>query len=160
MVRAIKLAAKDLKYPLNQLLSNLGAVYGDRAYTGYVFLAEDDLKVIRRNYRQSVRSSLPKAKKAVVDALVLEHFAQFETNQSLAQVVKPGYVLVDFDGISLSIRRIEQREQLDKAIAEGAERRRVEAEMAAAEAAKYRHAFLPKSVVKFFVDNFGEPKRS
>ena len=160
MVKALKLSAKDLRYPLQQLLENLAVIHNNRAYTGYVFFAESDLKELRHNYRRLVRKEFPKAKKYAIDAKVNEYFYSLSTNMSLEKVVKPGFVLVDYDGIGNSIRKLEENEREEQARKYAAERLMLEDAAARAEHAKYNHALLPRCVVKFFVDNFGEPTRS
>jgi hypothetical protein len=140
MLKCLKLAAKDLKLPLAQLLSNLGTVHGGRAYTGYVFFAESDLKQLRRNYRKTLRKEFPRAKKSGLDESTVEYFTQFMTNDALESALKPGYVLIDFDGIGNSIRQFEEFQEAEK--------------LAKELAAKPN---LLQSVKNFFIATFGAP---
>jgi hypothetical protein len=156
MLRAVKLSAKDLQLDLDALLTKLGASHEGTLYTGYVFFSEADLKTIVRNHRARIRKTLPKAPKSAIDGYLDQYLCGFETNTALGKVLKPGFVVVDREGIDQSVtkrklfikRAEDARIRLDM---EFAARRRAEAER---EAAK-----LKNRIRKFFEDTFGEPKR-
>ena len=143
MVQAVKLSRKDLQGELTRLLEKLGAVHEGRLYGGYVFFSERDLQLIRRSYRRQVRKTLPRAPKSAIDGYTDEYFQSLPTNSSLSKIVKPGFVLVDREGIDQSVTKAKNF----IARAEAA-RKAIQAE---------KDATFVGGIKKFFADNFGEP---
>lgn len=97
-MKAIKLSKKDLK-DTTVLLKKANAVVGDQAYPGAVYISKEDAALLKANLRAAIKKEFPYLKKGKVDYTLGLEWLNLGPNESLQNVIRPGYILVDTTAI-------------------------------------------------------------
>lgn len=149
--KVLRIKKSDLKKDPDQILAKVGAIDLDlkRAYPSHVHMSYQDYTELTRNLRRKVRKLLGRyaTKQSVNQAVSLE-LLQFGPSTVLGEAVRPGYVLVDTEGLQENIDR---------------DRKAIEAEAAAALDLSERRERMNQpgvlgAVRGFFEKNFGDPR--
>ena len=98
-MKVVKLRQSDLKKPVEDLLRKLGAVKGKLAFPNCVYMNTNDYKVLTRNMVLHVKKAYPNLRKNKVDYTVGMIMLNLGPNTSLGDAIKPGYVLIDEEGL-------------------------------------------------------------
>ena len=100
-MKTVKVTKNMLKMHPADLLVKLGAVDKEKkfSYPGYVFFSKEDYKELRENLRNRAKKEFPHANKRGLDSVVGMELLNYGPNESLAEAIKPGYALVDEEGI-------------------------------------------------------------
>lgn len=96
-----KLTAKMLKDPAT-LLRSVHAVTNDNAYPQHVYVCKQDYNKIVSNLRKLLKKQSPYASKRVIETTI--GFEMLNLGPNTSNGVKPGYVIVDANGIEKDIK--------------------------------------------------------
>lgn len=90
-----------LKHHPCDLLVALGAVDKDNTITfpSHVYFSKEDYRELKQNVRKQARKEFPYATKIGLDSVVGMELLNYGPNESLAHAIRPGYALVDEEGI-------------------------------------------------------------
>jgi hypothetical protein len=91
--------SRYLNMNLVDLLRKLDAVGETSTYATRVYLSHEDAAVLRRNNRRKIRSQMKYASKKAVDHAIGMDWLNHGPNTSLGKSIRPGWALVDDDGI-------------------------------------------------------------
>jgi hypothetical protein len=108
-LKAVKIRKTDLKKTPEDFLRKVGAVNEElkRAYPEHVFMAKEDYALLKKNLARKYRKEIPYISKRRLQNSVGMHLLNCGPSEILDEGVRPGYVLVDVEGIKL-------QEQLDR----------------------------------------------
>ena len=100
-MKTVKITKKMLKMHPQDLLVELGAVNLEKkqAYPQHVYFSGVDYKQLRQNLNKSARKQYPWLLKKGLDRAVGMELLNYGPNESLAEAIKPGWALVDEEGI-------------------------------------------------------------
>ena len=100
-----KLKAKHYK-DLSSLLIDVGAVdtKTNSAFPSHVYSSKEDIKRMTREITKAFKKEYPYLRSEKIRVSVAMHMLNLSPNESLAQAVKPGFVLVDDNAIALELK--------------------------------------------------------
>ncbi len=100
-MKTVKVTKKMLKLHPQDLLIKLGAanVEKRRAYPQHVYFSKADYKELRANVQKMAKKEYPYSSKKGLDYAVGMTLLDLGPNETLAEAIKPGYAVVDFDSI-------------------------------------------------------------
>lgn len=103
----VKLSKRILNMEPSDILVKLGAWSQDlkHAYPSRVFVSAEDYKTIKKNLAARYKKMFPYASRRRISCEVGMDLLGFGPNQSLEKAVRPGYALVDYNGIKEDIKR-------------------------------------------------------
>ena len=99
--KVVKLNKKDLQKTPEALLRKLKVVdeKAKKAFPEHVFLSLKDYDTLKSNLRKRYRKEKPYLRKKNLDFAVGIHLLGFGPNTTIGGVIKPGYAIVDMDGV-------------------------------------------------------------
>jgi len=100
-MKAVKLTKKMLKMHPADLLVELGAYNKEkkRVYPSEVYLSKKDCKTLRNVLTKQAKKEYAYLSKNRLKSLIGMEWLNYGLNETLVDAIKPGYVLVDEDGI-------------------------------------------------------------
>lgn len=98
-MKAIKLTKKMLKMTPSALLKELGAYTGTMGFPEFVFVSKEDAKKLRAIVTSSYKKEFPGLSKQKLAYAVGMEWLSIGPNESLAEAIAPGYILVDEAGL-------------------------------------------------------------
>jgi hypothetical protein len=103
-MKIVKLNKTMLKKGWVHILKAVGAVEGNQAYPSHVYMAKEDIKAVRKNYREELKKERPGISKKYLDYYEGIDFLNYGANSSAENVIKPGCILVDIAAIEREIK--------------------------------------------------------
>lgn len=96
-MKTVKLTKKMLKLHPADLLVKLGAVNKEKteSYPSNVYFSDKDSSALKKNLVTKAKKSMPSASKKYVDYSVGMEWLNYGPNESLGNVLKPGYAVID-----------------------------------------------------------------
>jgi hypothetical protein len=109
-MKTIKLNKKMLSLELEELLEKLGAVKKEihKAFPEHVYLSKDDYKTLQRNVEKRLKKDYSDYSKKHIKASTQYRLLEFGPNESLGNVLKKGYAVVDLDSIEKSTQELKE----------------------------------------------------
>ena len=100
-MKTVKLTKNMLKHHPCDLLVSLGAVDKNNTVTfpSHVYFSKEDYRELRENIRKQAKKEYSNATKTHIDGIVGMELLNYGPNESLAHAIRPGYALVDEEGI-------------------------------------------------------------
>lgn len=100
-MKILKLTKKMLKMHPADLLIKIGAVDEENkyAYPNFVYFSKSDYKELRKNLKQFAKKSCPETSERLLNYSVNVDLLNYGPNETLAEAIRPGYMLVDYDEI-------------------------------------------------------------
>jgi hypothetical protein len=101
-MKTVKLTKKMLKMHPADLLIRLGAVNLEAklAFPQHVYMAKEDYKKLTENLKTYAKKMNPNSIKRIIDYSVGADMLNYGPNQTLEDAIRPGYVLIDAEGIN------------------------------------------------------------
>lgn len=97
----VKLNKNWLKLHPADVLTKLGATYPERkqGFPSHVYFSREDSKTLKENLKKLANKSFPGASKRLIANCVGMDWLNYGPNESLKDVVRPGYALIDNEAI-------------------------------------------------------------
>lgn len=105
-MKVVKLTKKMLRMHPADLLIELGAINnGDfpRTFPQHVYISKEDYKLLKKNLIDKVKKRRGRVFNKIDAFSVNADLFNFGPNQNLEDAIRPGYVLVDEEGINVEI---------------------------------------------------------
>jgi hypothetical protein len=107
-MKTIKLTKKMLSMDPVDFLKKIGAVSDNRAFPQHVYVSKQDYKILENGVRKLAKKQYRGCRKQYIDNVVGFEMLNYGPNQTLEDVLKPGYAIVDFDCIAAEIKDNEE----------------------------------------------------
>ena len=100
-MKIVKLTKKMLNKDLEDLLTELGAVNSNKrvAFPNHVYISKKDNTTLVKNLIKKLKKEMSWASKHRIQLALGFELLNLGPNQTLENVIKPGYILVDDDAI-------------------------------------------------------------
>jgi len=100
-MKVVRITKRMLNLTPGELLLTLGACNKEKtlAYPWHVYFSNQDYNQLKKNTRAVIRAASPYYSKRYIDTQLGYEMLNYGPNTSYAEGVKPGYALVDYDGI-------------------------------------------------------------
>lgn len=100
-MKTVKVTKNMLKMHPADLLVKLGAVDKEKkfAFPGCVYFSKEDYKELRKNLKNRALVEFPHASTRGIASVVGMELLNYGPNETLAEALRPGYALVDEEGI-------------------------------------------------------------
>jgi len=105
-MKIFKLKQKHFK-DITQLLIDVGAVNDDmtRSFPSDVYISREDIKKMTKEVTKAFKREYPFVRSNKIKSSVAMHMLNYSPNESLADAIRPGYVLVDTETIAIAKRQ-------------------------------------------------------
>lgn len=100
-MKVIKLKKSYLKDP-ETLLRKVGAVKDSKGLPSFVYISKEDYKTLRNNTKKCIKNTNPWASINAINYGTEFQLLDLGPNQGLEDAIKPGYALIDLEGIESS----------------------------------------------------------
>lgn len=100
-MKVVKITKNMLKAHPADLLIALGAVDKNNTHTfpNHVYFSKENYKELKNNIIKQTKKIYPNTSKWFLDNAVETELLNYGPNESLAEAIRPGYALVDEEGI-------------------------------------------------------------
>jgi hypothetical protein len=122
-MKQIKLKKTDLNKTPAELLIKLGAVNATKtaAYPNHVYLSKEDYKTLVKNYTKALKKEAPYLNAKKLASSVGYEFLNLGPSQLLEAAIRPGYAIVDDEGIATEIQAKEEQASRDELLKKAGE---------------------------------------
>ena len=103
-MKVVKLKSKHYR-DLEQLLRDAGAVVGTQAFPSDVYCSREDIKKMEKAIMKEFKKEYPYVRATKLKSSVAMHMLNLSPNESLADAIRPGYVLVDVETIAIASKQ-------------------------------------------------------
>lgn len=100
-MKVVKVTKKMLKMHPADLLVQLGLVNKEKklAFPERVYFSKEDYKELKQNLTNYAKKKLTSSSKRIIDYSVGVDLLNYGPNESLADALKPGFALIDSEGL-------------------------------------------------------------
>jgi hypothetical protein len=157
-MKQFRIKKADLRKGPLHVLTLVGAVAVElsRAYPSHVYMSAEDYAELKRNFAKDIKKLMGKTgtRKSIAYEVAID-MLNFGPSTVISSSVRPGYVIVDTDGIACNIANDRTAIQAENKAKEEA---RLERQLKAEGQARMNQPGVMGAVRGFFEKNFGDPR--
>ena len=103
-MKIVKLNKRLMKKGWYDIIKAVNAFDGKQTFPSHIYMSKEDIKEVRKYTREQHKKDYPYQNNKQIDYSESFDFLCYGVNSSLENVLKPGYVLVDVEGIEREIK--------------------------------------------------------